>query len=226
MRTRPRRLSLRQRKKLRKPERGESENEERRGARSFAPLVFMKAMKDRIAITGGIAEGKSTVVGYLRALGEPVASADEAAREALSDPAVRQAACQAVGVTEWDSSRVRAIIAANPERRRALNAVTHPAIWRILESTPARFVEVPLLFEACLQRDFREVWVVACGVEEQRKRLAQRLNSLEEADALIATQLSGRTKAALADRIIRTNQDEPNVMRYVAEALKEIQGLR
>ncbi|MCB8933749.1 MAG: dephospho-CoA kinase [Fimbriimonadaceae bacterium] len=173
----------------------------------------------RLAITGGIAEGKSTVAAYLASWGVPVVSADEIARDVY-----RGARLQAWLASEFDGEapverdRVRARVARDAEFRRALNARMHPEVIERIFSSGAIAVEIPLLVEACLQRFFPRVWVVTCGEDEQLRRLAARLNSVEKARALIETQLPTRVKIAFADRVIRTNAPEHDVHVAVTEA--------
>jgi dephospho-CoA kinase len=175
----------------------------------------------RIAITGGIAEGKSTVLGFLRDAGYRTVSADAIGREVfLRDDT--QAALSAVSGLRPPIAppQLREAIAANPELRREVNRITHPLIRDALLETAADFYEIPLLIEACLQANFDRIWVVTCGEQEQERRLTHRLGDIEAAKAMLSTQLPTAAKLAFADRIIRTNEAEPSVMRYVIGAAK------
>ncbi len=172
----------------------------------------------RIAITGGVCEGKSTVCGYLRALGYTVASADDAAREVFEEQAVQRALALALGCEVPVTRRqVRDRLTIDPEFRRTLNRITHPRILESLDRLEAQFVEVPLLIEACLQGRFDRVWVVTCGPEEQARRLAERLGSKEKARRMMAAQLPTRAKIPFADAVVRTNRPEEDVQSFVAE---------
>jgi dephospho-CoA kinase len=185
-------------------------------------------MARRIAITGGIGEGKSTVCRYLRSLGYPVASADDIARSVFDDPNVQAALAKELGCDPPVERRtVRERLALDPAFRRVLNALTHPLILERLDAIAAPFVEVPLLVEACLQGRFDRVWVVTCGSEEQLRRVSERLGSKEKARLLIATQLPTRAKLAFADAVIRTNRPESDVQALVAAlAAQELSGHR
>ncbi|MCX7800416.1 MAG: dephospho-CoA kinase [Fimbriimonadales bacterium] len=175
-------------------------------------------MARRIAITGGVGEGKSTVCGYLRSLGFEVASADEIARSVFDEPGVQAALARELGCSPpVDRRTVRDRLALDPEFRRVLNRLTHPIILGRLEALSAPFVEVPLLIEACLQERFDRVWVVTCGPKEQLRRVTERLGSRERARLLIATQLPTRAKLAFADAVIRTNRPEADVQALIAE---------
>jgi len=170
-----------------------------------------------IAITGGLAEGKSTVLGYCKAAGYRTASADEVAREVFEDDSVQASIAKLLG-SEPPIERqvVRAALEESPAFRRELNRLTHSGIIRKLKEARAQVVEVPLLIEVCLQGDFDRVWVVSCGREEQIRRLSERLGSCN-AGRLLASQLPTSAKTPFADCIVRTNQPEAAVQAYVLE---------
>jgi dephospho-CoA kinase len=181
--------------------------------------------KVRVAITGGIAEGKSTVLGYLRDLGHSTASADEIARTVLGAEAVNRRIADLAGLP-WPLDRValRSALASDAQLRRAVNAVTHPLILAALRATDAEFFEVPLLIETCLQGEFDEVWVVTCGLAEQLRRLAARDPSEGVSASLRDVQLPTRAKTPFSDRIIRTNAAPESVRRLVSEAVTDLFG--
>lgn len=182
-------------------------------------FCFVGVSMRRIAVTGGIAEGKSTVLGYLRDAGHAVVSADVVAREVFASERVQQWLRRTFG-EEAEPSReaVRARLSKDFTFRRALNERMHPEILRRLVASEAAFVEIPLLFETCSQRTFDRVWVVTCGPEEQLRRLESRLGDAAKAAELLGTQLPTRAKCALADRIVRTNAPEDAVQRKSVEA--------
>ena len=181
----------------------------------------------RIAITGGIACGKSLVGSFLREEGVHVWDADELAHELMEpgrplfDPVVR-----AFGEDILDADgrinrrRLGAIVFANAEKLRQLNAITHPTVraaWearlRELEmglgsggpaATPAdcAAVIVPLLFEAGMEQGWNAVVCVTDTEERQLERLRARGLSDEEAKRRIAVQMPLWRKSELADYVI------------------------
>lgn len=174
----------------------------------------------RIAITGGIAEGKSTVLGYLRDEGFHVASADEIARRVFESDTVQLALASLLGHSgPVAPSEMRHALSASSGTRRAVNRLLHPLILDALERERAEFFEVPLLVETCLQGRFDRVWVVSCGPEEQLRRLTERLGDAEKATALIGLQLPTKVKCAFADEIVRTNSPEDRVKASVRAAV-------
>lgn len=180
---------------------------------------FLGVPMRRIAVTGGIAEGKSTVLGYLRDAGYRVASADAVARDVYASEHVQRWLRRAFG-GDADPSReaVRVRLAKDFEFRRALNERMHPEVLHRLMASEAAFIEIPLLFETCSQRAFDRVWVVSCGHDEQLRRLELRLGDPARAAEMLGAQLPTRAKCALADRIVRTNAPEHDVQRKSVEA--------
>lgn len=173
----------------------------------------------KIAITGGIAEGKSTVLGYLSALGHETASADEIARAIFHEEVVQRRVSEVFKLPFPPApANVREEIARSQRLRRELNRITHPRILQGILSSSASVIEVPLLIESCLQGAFERIWVVTCGSAEQLRRLSERLEDESRARALIAMQLPSSVKCAFADFIVRTNSDEASVQAYVTDA--------
>jgi dephospho-CoA kinase len=178
-----------------------------------------------VAITGGIAEGKSTVLGYVRDLGHSTASADEIARSVFADPDVQERISDASGLNvPIHSPDLRRAMHADPSLRRLVNSIMHPAIHQRMKLERATFIEVPLLFEACIYGMFAHVWVVTCGREEQRRRVAERYGEGPVADAIIASQLPSRAKTPFSDRVFRTNDSPETVRRLLSEAVAALYG--
>jgi dephospho-CoA kinase len=178
-------------------------------------------MDMRVAITGGVAEGKSTVLSYLQDLGWTTDSADQIAADVLHSDDVQQELSQAFDLTRpITAENLRPLVFQDPVKRRILNKITHPRILAKMRESTADFMEVPLLIESCLQGEFDQIWVVTCGPDEQLRRLTERLKSEEKARGIIASQLPTRVKIPFADLVIRTNQPPEDVFRFVTEAAR------
>jgi dephospho-CoA kinase len=174
----------------------------------------------RLAVTGGAAEGKSTVLSYLREAGLSCASADEMARQAFATEEVQGHLAEWLGLPKPIAPEAaREAAFGSDDFRRRLNALMHPRILEMMSDSDADAIEVPLLVEACLHPLFERVWVVTCGPREQLRRLAARLGGEAEARRLLAAQLATRAKCAFADRIVRTNREPHSVRSYVIEAI-------
>lgn len=175
-----------------------------------------------IALTGGIACGKTTLANMLRELGAPVIDADAISRSLTAPggkalPAIREAFG---GEVFQDGQTLnRAALAArvfqDPEQLRKLNAVTHPLIIERMQSeiercrksgAPVVVLDVPLLFETGLDRLADETVCVSAPLPVQLKRLMTRNGLTEEqAMARIQSQMPLSDKEKLADRTISTD---------------------
>jgi dephospho-CoA kinase len=173
----------------------------------------------KIALTGGPGSGKSTVAQMFRDLGAQVIDADEVARAVVSP-----------GLPAWeevrrefgpeffradgslDRARMAELVFRDAEARRKLNAIVHPQvtreIGRRLQELAARgvdlvMVEVPLLFETGLEKNFDAVIVVDAGVKEQIDRLSARDGRPpEEARGILQAQWPLTAKKARADFVV------------------------
>ncbi len=168
----------------------------------------------RVGLTGGIGSGKSTVASHLASLGARVIDADRVAREVVEPgtPALAAIAAEfGAQVLTADGALDRAGLAAivfpDPERLRALEAITGPAIAArvaTLRSAPTdALVEVydmPLLVEKSLWVHEHLTVVVGAGEETRVERLATQ-RGLAEADARarIAAQATDSQRHAAAD---------------------------
>jgi dephospho-CoA kinase len=179
----------------------------------------------KVAITGGIGEGKSTVLEILRSMGCSTASADEMARTLFSMPDVNHRLAELANCSgPISSAELREKIASSPEIRRRVNEFMHPRVLSEILLSEASFIEIPLLLETCLQARFSQVWVVTCGEDEQRRRLTRRYQSEAVAVAMMAAQLPSRVKIPFADEVIRTNRSFQHVRRILSEAILKMSG--
>ena len=175
-----------------------------------------------IALTGGIACGKSTVAGMLRDLGAAVIDADAISRSLTAPggaalPALREAFGQQVFQADGTLNRpaLSAVVFSNPQALQTLNAITHPLIQREMlrqmencrkEGREIVVLDVPLLFEANMQHMGDLVACVSCPEETQIARMKTRNGfSREEALSRIRNQMPVSEKAALSDVVIDTH---------------------
>lgn len=192
-----------------------------------------------VGLTGGIASGKSTVAAMLRALGAPVVDADAIAREVV-EPG-QPALAEIVG--RWgpgvlgpdgrlDRKRLAAIVFADPDERRALEAITHPRIAersraRIAEfaarGAPAVVYEAALIVENKLYEWMDALIVVAVPPDVQRARLMARDGiTAAEADARIAAQLPLADKVAVATYVVDNSGSVDDTRAQVERIWEEV----
>lgn len=176
----------------------------------------------RVALTGGIGMGKTTVLRHVASCGVPVRSADEIVGELWLDPRVLREIGEALGLPAHPGKdAVRSRIAQDPAARRALNTVFHARVLDALMGMPAGVAEVPLLVESCTHALYDRVWVLACDPAEQLRRVVERLGDETRARSLIAAQIGPRTREAFADRILRTDSPLSSVLVAVEQAVVE-----
>ncbi|MGI6877500.1 dephospho-CoA kinase [Microbacterium sp. gxy059] len=176
-----------------------------------------------IAVTGGIASGKSTISRRLAEHGAVVVDADRVVRD-LQQPGepVLAAIVEAFGddVLAEDGSLDRAALGAlvfsDPDRLAALNAIVHPAVRAetarrfraALDADPDAVVvyDVPLLAEARGTGEWDHVVVAHAPAETRVARMvSERGMSAEDARARIANQASDDERRALADTVVDTS---------------------
>jgi dephospho-CoA kinase len=176
----------------------------------------------RVALTGGIGMGKTTVLDHVAALGVPALSADAVVAELWTRESVLAEIAAALRL-DGPPSRdvVRARIAFDPSARRALNRILHGRALEGLSRLRHGVAEVPLLIESCTHHHFDRVWVLACDPAVQLRRVAGRLGDEAQARALIRAQIGPRCRETFADRIVRTDAPLSHVQVAVGQALVE-----
>lgn len=158
----------------------------------------------RIAVTGGIASGKSTLLHMLREWGASTASADAIARDALWNPDVQAQLMQRFSSDEPISpAALRGLMELDDVSRRAVNQIMHPVISNEMAASTATIFEVPLLLETCLHVAFDVIWVAFCSRETQTKRLIERYGGIDRM-APISWQLDSKVPLVFADSVICT----------------------
>jgi len=176
-----------------------------------------------IGLTGGIASGKSVVAARLAEHGAVVVDADRVAREVVEPgtPALARITEEfGAGVIAPDGSLDRAalgsLIFASPEKRAALNAITHPAVAvrshelfaAAAAADPEAIVvyDVPLLVDAGRTDEFDLVVVVNATTETRVRRMIElRGMTRDEAMHRINSQATDTERLAVADVVIDSN---------------------
>lgn len=190
----------------------------------------------RVAVTGGLSCGKSSVCRFFQELGAQVVSADTIVHRFLSleHPLGRRLAellgTEVVRGGIIDRAAMAAKVFDNRPLLQQVEEILHPAVYDAIESAsrdaeqgpnpPLLFVaEVPLLFESDGARHFDVTVVVTCEEALCRRRFeASTSYGGGEYDRRMARQLSPRDKAAKADYVI-ANDGDISRLRNGVEAL-------
>ena len=175
----------------------------------------------RVALTGGIATGKSYVLDRFRRLGALCLDADELAHGVTAAATeATQAIAERFGPEilgadgAVDRARLGPIVFADPAARRDLEAIVHPAVYRAITAglrafelvgAHAAIVDIPLLYETGAERQFDRVVATVCSPANQLARVMSRGLSEAEARQRIGAQMPAEEKAARADFVIRTD---------------------
>jgi dephospho-CoA kinase len=191
------------------------------GSQSSPPLL--------IALTGGIASGKSAVAEEFAKLGVPVLDTDQIARDVVTPgmPALGQLVAEfgseildADG--RLDRSHMRERVFSDPAQRRKLEAITHPAIRAELARRSAaaggdyQVHVIPLLVETGRAEAYDRVLVVDCPEEAQIGRLLARDGtSREQAGEILAAQASREERLNAAHDVIENTGTLADLQRFV-----------
>jgi dephospho-CoA kinase len=193
----------------------------------------------RVALTGGIATGKSYVRARLTSHGIPTLDADALARDAVApgSPGL-EAVAQRFGseVLQADGSldrrRLGALVFADARARADLEAIVHP---RVRDATSAwldrladageslAIVDIPLLYEGGRERDFDRVIVTSCPRSQQIARIVERDGlTAAEAEARIDAQWPTDEKVRRADFVVDTGGTFGDTNRQVDRVVERL----
>jgi dephospho-CoA kinase len=196
-----------------------------------------------VGLTGGVATGKSTVAKMFKQCGAVVIDADELARELVKPgkPAW-QDIVKLFGKTVLNQDRsldrqaLGSIVFRNRTKLRQLEHIIHPRVAReqqrlvrrIAKDKPRAVViyEVPLLFEASVDKRVDKIIVVTADRETQIARLKKR-NGLSRAEATrrISSQMPLAKKVHRADHVLNGTLPRPSLRRQVGRLLRNLRLL-
>ncbi len=198
-----------------------------------------------VGLTGGIATGKSTVSEALRRLGCVVIDADLLAREVVEpgEPALADVVREfGRGVLQADGGldrkKLGALVFDDPDKRRRLEAITHPRIRerflrRVQELEDRGFdgivvFDAPVMIESGGYKNMDRLVVVVTDATTQRARALGRDGDREDVERRIASQMPLAEKAKLADYVIDNSGDRDatlaEVRRVHAALLTELEA--
>ncbi len=194
----------------------------------------------RIALTGSIATGKTTVANGFRELGAIILDADEYSRRAVEPGTPSYTALRdCIGAPFFDRDgtlrrqELRRRIVREPSLRKRIDATLHPYIIGAMEAERERqkklhpgaviVFDIPLLFEGGFDKDFDIVILVYSTPEVQVQRLMQRDKlSRSEAERTASMQFPIDSKRAHSDYIIENSGEIEKTLRQVDDVWGKI----
>ena len=169
----------------------------------------------RIALTGGIACGKSLLAKYLNELGVETLDADDIVHELIP---------------EADRRRIADEIFRDPAKRKELEARIHPLVRARLaafaaQPSPLKVEIIPLLFECHWEADYDIILCVSSPRSLQVERMTSRRGYTEEqAESRLAAQLPVEEKAARSDYVIENDGSAENLMEEAKKLVAWLKG--
>jgi len=173
----------------------------------------------KVALTGNVGSGKSTVTRIWSDAGIPVIRADDLAREVVapgSDGLARVVEEFGAEVLQADGLLDRTVLRhrvfSNSGERARLEGILHPLIGSLRDAWVVRHAasntalvvaEIPLLYEAGLEKDYDAVVLVVVPPKERLRRLiGDRGGNEEEWSRVMAAQMPTEEKLPLADYVL------------------------
>jgi dephospho-CoA kinase len=186
----------------------------------------------KVALTGSIGMGKSTVARMFDAAGVPVFDADAVVRHLQATDAALIAAIGerfpgTVGGGVLDREALASHVLGRPDELVALEAIVHPAVHaersRFLldnREQAALLFDIPLLFETHGEEAFDKVIVVSAPADVQRERVLVRPGMTEaKFAAILERQVPDEEKRRRADFVIETGTDLSTTERQVRDII-------
>jgi dephospho-CoA kinase len=195
-------------------------------------MILRPHNKQVIAITGGIASGKSFVLECFAEYGFATFSSDVAAKQIMQNDKEVSGAIKAAFPEAWiegqlDRALLVSVVFKDESRLATLEAILHPKIRElrkefIANATSAVVCEIPLLFEMNLAHEFEFIIAVIAGYELQKQRALMRKNVTEERFyAILQRQVSDSYRIARSSYIIRTDSSKSATRKQVKAILGE-----
>jgi len=191
----------------------------------------------KVALTGGIGSGKSTVADFLDELGAYVIDSDQLARDVVERGTPGYEAVLAAfgdGILangEIDRAKLAEIVFKDATARATLESIIHPlvrdAAEKMVKSLPDEAVvinQIPLLVETDGAKRFDFVITVSADEDIRRRRLIERGMKDYEITKRLAAQVNDGAREAIAHSVIRNN-GSIDELRHVVEELWRLELL-
>jgi dephospho-CoA kinase len=196
----------------------------------------------KIAITGGVSSGKSSVCSLLAKQGAYVIDTDKIVHDLLtSDSQIREKVINLLGSSilaedQIDRKRVAEIVFSQSKTLKSLELILHPAVFHEIELQYQKIkenpnyklfaAEIPLLYETDQAALFDAVVVVLADQELCRKRfIKSNKGSSQDFDLRMQRQMEPRQKAAKAHFVLINNEKIEDLEKQVIQLLTKIRSI-
>lgn len=195
-----------------------------------------------LGLTGGIGTGKSTVSKIFNEKGIKIINLDEISHDIIDRKNIVDKLIDNFGNSIFDKNtnqisrkELGKIVFKDKEKLKKLNSIMHPEILKIMrekikfykevEKEKIIIVEVPLLFEINLEKEFDKVILVYSNRETQVKRIIERDNRTEEeALNIINSQMDLEEKKKKSDYILENNSNIDNLLTEIEKLIKILEN--
>lgn len=190
----------------------------------------------KVAITGNIASGKTSIENILLKKNFPVLDTDNVTHDLLKNESIKKeieqkfAGYDIFEKSEVSRQKLGQIVFNNQKLREKLEGILHPKIKEEVgrffsqkekQGEKIAFVSVPLLFEAKFEKIFDKIILIHSDDKIRLKRLMDRGNlSVDDAQKRMSSQISQDDKVSLSDYVIYNNKSIEDLEKNVSETLK------
>lgn len=197
--------------------------------------------KLKIAVTGGIGTGKSTVCKILQSHGYPVLYADQISKDILAtDKIIQKKIAEEFGSDSFKDGKpntkfLSEKVFSDSQKVKKINSILHPAVINVinkkmdegLTNSNIVFVEAALIYEANMEDLFDYVLVVSASEQVKIDRVINsRKMTREDVMKIISNQIPDDKKKSAADFVIENNGTESDLEKKVKFVLMVIQSIK
>ena len=188
----------------------------------------------KIAVTGGIGAGKSSLCRFFKEWGWPVISADKEARKALAEDSPLSPSLLKLFNKKpnesLNSKEIAREIFSNFSLKKKFESIVHPYIFKCILQKEEKFkdhshifYEIPLLFETHLSSYFNWIILVVCSKKLRKERIITSMNlSPREAQLRMDAQKDHKTKIKKSNIIVENNGSLEDLKKQAIDVLTKL----
>tara|TARA_Y100000310_G_scaffold343077_2_gene449045 strand:+ start:3070 stop:3642 length:573 start_codon:yes stop_codon:yes gene_type:complete len=188
-----------------------------------------------IGITGNFVTGKSAFMNIMDSLGFDTYEADKIVQDLYKNEEIIEKIGKEFGSTVTlgeiiDRDLLRVIVFNDKKKLKKLNSIMHPIVLEKIKEIEHEnkivFVEVPLLFEAGMEKSFDKIILIKSSYETAKQRSKRRGFTDIEFEQIRESQEPDQKKEKKADWVIDTEGDISELRKKTKEIAKELEALK